>query len=249
MRKPDALSRLSGEELSGMDVHFFDEGQVLDLENDDVGEVEDAEDVELEGIDVATWQKKNRLCVVPRENRLEVPRQHHDSQVAGHWGRYWTQELISENCISDTWSKDVPKYVVGGIKCHMSKTDRHSRQTKLLLIPTGEHPFEEIAMDFVGQLPESEGFNAILVVTDRFTKVLHYIVVKTTWTAADVPDSYVNNIWKLYGLLRHITSDRCPEYASKFLKELNQKLNINLRLSTANHLQTDGVSELAVHTL
>ena len=40
-------------------------------------------------------------------------------------------------------------------------------------MPTGERPFEEIAMDFVGILPESEGFNAILFVTDRVTKVQH----------------------------------------------------------------------------
>jgi len=35
----------------------------------------------------------------------------------------------------------------------------------------------------------------------------------------------------------------------KFLKELNRKLNINLRLSTASHPQTDGLSERAVQTL
>ena len=42
-----------------MDAQFFDEGQLLDLENDNVGEEEDAEDVEVEGINVATWVKKN----------------------------------------------------------------------------------------------------------------------------------------------------------------------------------------------
>ena len=52
MDNPDGLSKRSGEEKSGMDVQVFDEGQLLDLENDDVEE-EDAEDVELEGIDVA----------------------------------------------------------------------------------------------------------------------------------------------------------------------------------------------------
>ena len=88
MCKPDGLSRCSGEEKSGMDTHFFHEGQLLDLENDDVGEEEDAEDVELEGIDVVTWEKKNGLGVVPQEHRLEVLRQHHDRQVAGHWGKY-----------------------------------------------------------------------------------------------------------------------------------------------------------------
>ena len=77
-------------------------------------------------------------------------------------------------------------------------------------MPTGERPFEEIAMDFVGELTESEGFNAILVVTDRFTKVQHYLPVKTTWTAADVANAYINKIWRLHGLPRHITSDRGP---------------------------------------
>ena len=58
MGKPDGLSRRWGEEKSGMDAHFFDEGQLLDLENDDGGEEEDVEDVELEGIDVATLERR-----------------------------------------------------------------------------------------------------------------------------------------------------------------------------------------------
>ena len=41
----------------------------------------------------------------------------------------------------------------------------------LVPMPTGERPLEEIAMDFGSELPESEGFNAILIVTDWFTKV------------------------------------------------------------------------------
>ena len=210
MGKPDGLSRHSGEEKSGMDAHFFDKGQLLDLENDDVGEEEDTEDVELEGIDVATWEKKNGLWVVPPKHSLEVLRQHDDSQVAVHWGRHRTQELVSQNFIWDKWLEDVARYVVGCVKCLKSKADRHSRQTKLVPMPTGEHPFEEIAMHFVGKLPESEASNAILVVTDRFTKVQHYIPAKTTWTAEDVANSYINDIWKLYGLPRHITSDRVP---------------------------------------
>ena len=97
--KPDGLSRRSGEVKSGIDLHFFDEGQLLNLENDYAGEEEDTQDVELQGIDVATWEKKNGVCVVPQEHRLEVLGQHHDSQVAGHWRRHRTQELVSQNFI------------------------------------------------------------------------------------------------------------------------------------------------------
>ena len=65
MGKPDGLSRRSGQEKFGMDPHFFDEGQLLDLDNDDVEEEEDAEDVEFQEIEVATWEQKNGLWVVP----------------------------------------------------------------------------------------------------------------------------------------------------------------------------------------
>ena len=65
-------------------------------------------------------------------------------------------------------------------------------------MPTGERPFEEIEMDFVGELPESEGLNAILAVTDKFTKVPYYLPAKTTCTAADVPNAYINEIWHLH---------------------------------------------------
>ena len=61
-------------------------------------------------------------------------------------------------------------------------------------MPTGERHFKEITMDFVAELPELEGFNAILVVTDWFTKVQHYIAAKTTCTAEDIADSYIQDI-------------------------------------------------------
>ena len=138
MDKPDGLSGHSEEEKYGIDIHFFDEGQLLDLENDNVGEEEDAKDVEVEGIDVAIWAKKNGLWRVPQEHTLEVLCQKHDSQVAGHWGRHRTQELVSWNFIWDKCFEDMSRYVAGCVKCQKSDADRHSRQTKLVPMTTGE---------------------------------------------------------------------------------------------------------------
>ena len=76
--------------------------------------------------------------------------------------------------------------------------DRPGRQTKLILMPTGECPFEEIGMDLIGELPESEEFHAILVITDQFTSMQHYILGKTIRTAPDIAKVYINEIWKLY---------------------------------------------------
>ena len=111
------------------------------------------------------------------------------------------------------------KYVGGYISCQKAKADGHSRETKLVPMPTGERPFEGIKMDFVEELPDSVGFNTILVIMDCFIKVQHYILAKTTCTANDIADVYINKIWRLYTLRKHISSDHRSQFVTKFLKE------------------------------
>ena len=60
-RKLDGLSKHSEKEKSEIDANFFDEVQLRDLENIATGEEEDAEDVELEGIDIVILEQKNEL--------------------------------------------------------------------------------------------------------------------------------------------------------------------------------------------
>ena len=61
MGKPDGLSRRLGKENSAIDIYFFNEGKLLDLENENVGEEEDMEDMEIKAIDVARYENKNGL--------------------------------------------------------------------------------------------------------------------------------------------------------------------------------------------
>ena len=61
MGKPDGLSTRSGEEKSAMYAKFFEEGQLLDLGEDENNNHGNAEDIELEGIDVSKWDKRNGL--------------------------------------------------------------------------------------------------------------------------------------------------------------------------------------------
>ena len=82
-----------------MNADLQNKEQLLCLENDDVGKEEDTEDVELEEIDVATQEKKNRDWVVLEENWLEVVYQYYDSQVVECCERHGTQELASVNFI------------------------------------------------------------------------------------------------------------------------------------------------------
>ena len=112
------------------------------------------------------------------------------------------------------------------MKCEKCEAYSHFQQTKLILMPTGKALCKEIEVDFVEELSELEGFNAILVVTKQFSKVQDYIMAKTTWIGEYVAISDSNHIWKLYLLPRHITADQGPQFQSKFLKALKRKLNI-----------------------
>ena len=73
---------------------------------------------------------------------------------------------------------------------YMELCSRRQENNSQAPMPFGVRPWEEIAMEFVGELPISDGYNAILVVTDRFTKVQRYLPVKTTWTAEDVANAH-----------------------------------------------------------
>jgi len=50
-------------------------------------------------------------------------------------------------------------------------------------------------------------------------------------------------MWKLYGLPESIISDRGPQFVAGLMRELNEMLGINSKLSTAFHPQTDGQTE------
>ena len=98
-------------------------------------------------------------------------------------------------------------------------------------------------MDFITHLEPSHGYDAILVVVDRLTKMKHFIPCKGTCNAEEVARLYTRYIWKLHGLPRTIVSDRGPQFIAFFWKHLTRRLQITNLLSTAYHPETDGQTE------
>jgi len=54
---------------------------------------------------------------------------------------------------------------------------------------------------------------------------------------------FQDHIWKLHGLPKSIISDRGVQFAMGIIRELNNLLEIQTKLSTAYHPQTDGQME------
>ena len=104
-------------------------------------------------------------------------------------------------------------------------------------------------MDFITDLPLSNGFDSILVVVDRFTKMAHFIACNKAISAKETANHILQQVVKLYGLPKDIISDRGPQFASKFWAKLFELLGTKINLSTAFHPQTDGQTERTNQTL
>jgi len=54
-------------------------------------------------------------------------------------------------------------------------------------------------------------------------------------SAEEVVRLFQNNVWKLYSLPKSIIMDRRAQFAARMMKELNQMLGIDTKLSMAYH--------------
>jgi len=119
--------------------------------------------------------KEGRIYVPEGELRGEVIRLHHDTPVGGHRGRWKTTELVTRNYWWLGVTKEVRRYVDGCDACQRHKNRSEAPAGKLMPNAIPEKPWSYISADFITKLPLAQGYDAILVVCDRFSKMAHFI--------------------------------------------------------------------------
>ena len=184
-----------------------------------------------------TW--KNQIYI-PEDQTLQgdIIWDHHDRRTAGHPRRYRTQELITRNYWWPYNQSNVWRYV-GCQSCQQAKTRKGKIHTPLQPNSIPEQPWEHITIDFITGLPISQGYNAIMVVIDRFTK--YVIAIPTTGEILSMGTAklFHDHMWKQFGIPRKVISDQGPEYTAQFMKDLHQLVGTKTNISTAYHPQTD----------
>jgi len=68
----------------------------------------------------------------------------------------------------------------------------------------------------------------------------YFIPTTEKTTVGGLARLFRDNVWKLHGLPESIISDRGPQFAAGVMRELNTMLDIDSKLLTAFHPQTDG---------
>src|SRR5260370_24513265 len=95
----------------------------------------------------------------------------------------------------------------------------------------------------IRELPDSKGYNAVLVVVDCLSKQIHTIPTVTSLDSTGVAQLFLKHVWHHHGLPEEVISDCGPTFISNFSHELVALLRVKLTPSTSYHPQTDGQTE------
>jgi hypothetical protein len=120
------------------------------------------------------------------------------------------------------------------------ESPRHQPVGELHPLPIPDTPWDTISVDFIVELPDSAGHNAIMVVVDSVTKRAHFMPTFTTFSAAGTARLFVQQVWKHHDLPHKVVSNRGPQFVAEFTWELYRMLGIRLAATTAYHPQGDG---------
>jgi len=102
-----------------------------------------------------------------------------------------------------------------------------------------EKHWMHILANFTTKLLLAQGYDLILVVVNRLTKMVHFISTTEKTLAEGLARLFRDNVWKLHGLPESIISDRGPQFVAGLMRELNEMLEIKSKLLTVFHPQTD----------
>ena len=190
--------------------------------------------------------KRHEQILVPNDDTLRttIISSHHDDPTAAHRGALKTIELVSRRFYWKNMHKDIKEYVSTCIKCQQNKSSNQQPLGLLSPIPTPEQRWNTVTMDLITQLPKTKsGHDAIVVFVDKFSKMVHYVPTVTTIDAPGLAELMISNVVRLHGIPINIISDRDPRFTSSFWKATWKQLGTRLKMSTAYHPQSDGLTE------
>ena len=98
----------------------------------------------------------------------------------------------------------------------MMISDNRAKAGLLQPLEIPSRKWDHVTMDLVTDLPESNGFTAIIVFVGKLTKMVHLAGCKMEVTAMEYAQIFVDNVFWLHGLPEVIISDQYPRFTGKF---------------------------------
>ncbi|ESK82172.1 reverse transcriptase-rnase h-integrase [Moniliophthora roreri MCA 2997] len=176
----------------------------------------------------------------------EITQTIHKGQPFGHPGQFGTLDLVQRDYWWPGMAKFVKSFVDRCAVCQQMKINTHPTKVGLQPLPSTPNatPFQIITMDLVTDLPESDGFDTIMVVVDHSSsKGAIFIPCTKKLDAPQAAELLLRNVYKRYGLPDKIIFNRDPRFAAMVFQETMKLLGVKHMMSTAYHPQSDGETE------
>jgi len=97
-----------------------------------------------------------------------------------------------------------------------NRTEEVAGKLKLGEVP--EKPWTHILVDFITKLLTVAGKDAILVVCDKLSKMMHFVATTEGTTAEGLARLFRDNVWRLHRLPESVVSDRGLQFAVELTK-------------------------------
>ncbi|GLB33353.1 putative retrotransposable element tf2 155 kda protein type 1-like [Lyophyllum shimeji] len=201
-------------------------------------------------------QKENGLLYVGR--RLLIPKIPHVCELfyhlahdtLGHFGFDKSYEALRDSYYWPNMCRDLEQvYIPFCSPCQRNKSRTSKPTGPLHPLPVPDAHFDAVALDFIGPLPEEDGKDTILTMTNLLGAEIRFAAVHSSATAADIAVVLFDEWYCENGLMRQIISDRDALFTSELWAALHKLTGVKLKMSTSYHLETDGASERTNKTL
>ena len=144
---------------------------------------------------------------------------HNTITEAAHRGYFKTYNQISATYYWPRMSREIKVFVNTCDVCQKTKPRHHRPVGLLQLIPIPSQPFKVVSMDFIPELPLSDGFDNILAIIDKLTKYTIIIPTTTKVTEEDTVRLFFKHVISQFGILCQIISNRDTRWQGDFWKE------------------------------
>ena len=187
---------------------------------------------------------KHRLYI-PESACHDLVRSLHESPARGHEGFFPTLHRLQRDYWWPGMSTFLCKFISGCADCQAAKVNTHPTVPGLSpLAVKNPLPFSSISVDVITGLPDSHGYDSVMVVVDHgLTKGVIYCPCTKNIDSEGVAQLFFTNVFPQCGLHSKVISNRGPQFALAFARELARLLHYDVALSTAYHPQTDGETE------
>jgi len=192
--------------------------------------------------------KEKRLILVDDKQIETVLQEAHATTFGGHVGKNRLAARLRDLYYFKGFWMVIEKFIKACPVCQKCRIET-VKQGFLNPLPIPDRPWKDLSTDYVN-IPKSEnGKDRLLVVVDRFSKMVRLWPCTTKVTAEETANWFLDNIICKTGAPQTIVSDQDPIFTSELWKKMMDNFGSKMSMTQPGRAQADGQTERTNRTI